>query len=382
MRQARAVRPRAFAPKPSQSQNQVTSSLSSAAKSRKRKDLIDDGGFGRDEDDEEGEGLPDSNNRVVNIDDRVGGYDYLHQNDRGAGLSSVEVDEDETDNLRIGGNKATVTGSTDMGGAFIQPVAGVAGAYVPPGQDDLNRYELLTKKQRSINVTREFVSRHTNTSLSSSVVRGLVKMNTFKSEVGADPAEVGDDIKIEEDQDGDRPVAYSTTKDGNAHAKKKFRLALHSMQQTLALPYCFGTDRKYSIHTVYLKKSNRGIGLRIRIIDDRIVVRGFASWFNRNNNLRLNDVLLGVNSLDARDSNPRTMMKAFEYQEAPKSEKQLMGLSIVEDTVLLRVARPDIWEEPQASSAAGSGSSSSSSNSSSSSSDSVAVGGASREVNA
>ena len=147
-------------------------------------------------------------------------------------------------------------------------------------------------------------------------------------------------------------VAYSAMKDneGNGASHRKFRAALQSMQQRLVLPYCFGPDREYSLHTVFLKKSNRGIGLRIRVIDDRLVVRGFAPWFNRNNDLRVNDVLLGVNSLDARDSNPIAMMKAFEYQEAPKDEKQLMGLSIVEDTVCLRVARPDIWESTDTSS--------------------------------
>ena len=70
----------------------------------------------------------------------------------------------------------------------------------------------------------------------------------------------------------------------------------------------------------------------MRLIDDRIVVRGFAEWFPPSIDLRVNDVLLGVNSLDARQSNPNRMMKAFEFSDPAGNagERMLMGLSIVE----------------------------------------------------
>lgn len=153
-------------------------------------------------------------------------------------------------------------------------------------------------------------------------------------------------VSMEEGQDENRPCAHSILANSAINTKKKFRVALRGVQQTLVLPYCFGPSRGYSMHTVYLKKSNRGVGLKVRLIDDRIVVRGFAEWFAPGINLRVNDVLLGVNSLDARESNPAKMMKAFEFTGPASSagERMLMGLSIVDDTVCLRVARPDIWE--------------------------------------
>ena len=313
----------------------------SGAQGRKR-DLLDDGGFGRDEDEEDEEDLPDTRNHVVNIDDNVGGLggygigDDENENDQEAGL----VPAAEVGDGGLVFREDAVSNYED--GTLLDTAEA---AYIPPQPADLEGFQKLSKKERARKVTGEFVSKYTNSSLSSSVVQGLVRMTNMKSEMSTDPTDLADDIIVVDEQDeSGRPVAYSATKDATGASTKKFRAALLNMQQGLVLPYCFGPDREYSLHTVFLKKSNRGTGLRIRIIDDRLVVRGFAPWFNRSNDLRVNDVLLGVNSLDARDSNPKAMMTAFEYQEAGRNEKQLMGLSIVEDTVCLRIARPDIWE--------------------------------------
>jgi len=130
--------------------------------------------------------------------------------------------------------------------------------------------------------------------------------------------------------------------------------AMKIVQAGLVLPYSFGPDRGLTYHTVYLKKSARGVGLKVRVIDNRVVVRGFASWFDSSrNNVRINDVIAAANAIDACTGRADRIMAEFNFKPpAGASEKVSVGMSLVEETICVRLARPNIYvdvaEEPRA----------------------------------
>ena len=123
--------------------------------------------------------------------------------------------------------------------------------------------------------------------------------------------------------------------------------AMKILQAGLVLPYSFGPDRGYTYHTVYLKKSVRGVGLKVRVIDHRVVVRGFASWFDSSrNNVRVNDVIAAANAIDACSGRADRIMTEFIYKPpASATEKISVGMSLVEETVCVRIARPNIYAD-------------------------------------
>jgi len=129
--------------------------------------------------------------------------------------------------------------------------------------------------------------------------------------------------------------------------------AMKIVQAGLALPYSFGPDRGHTYHTVYLKKSVRGVGLKVRVIDSRVVVRGFASWFDSSrNNVRINDVIAAANAIDASSGRADRIMAEFNFKPPPAAtEKISVGMSLVEETICVRLARPNIYadgvEEPR-----------------------------------
>jgi hypothetical protein len=119
---------------------------------------------------------------------------------------------------------------------------------------------------------------------------------------------------------------------------------LNAIQSGLTLPYSFGRARAFTLRTVYLKKSNRGVGLRVKKIDKRLVVRGFASWFDPSVDIRVNDVIAVANTVDARANNPDRMLQEFTFRDtAASTEKTAVGLSLVEEMICLQIARPDIY---------------------------------------
>jgi hypothetical protein len=135
---------------------------------------------------------------------------------------------------------------------------------------------------------------------------------------------------------------------GNEQHLKKREGHVVSIQAEQALPLSFGKSMKFSTHTIYLKKSARGVGLRVRVIDQRIVVRGFANWFDPSINIRSNDVIMAANAVDARLNNPNKMLKEFAWRDTSTSnEKRAVGLSMIEEVVCLRIARPHIYVDQE-----------------------------------
>ena len=112
------------------------------------------------------------------------------------------------------------------------------------------------------------------------------------------------------------------------------------MQTSLVLPYSFGMHTPFNSHTVYFKKTDgRGIGLKVKNIDGRVVIRGHAEDFDRRAcDVMVNDVILSCNSLDARTTSFEKILAVL--RAPPAKEKASVGLMVVDDTVCVRLARP------------------------------------------
>lgn len=112
------------------------------------------------------------------------------------------------------------------------------------------------------------------------------------------------------------------------------------MQTSLVLPYSFGMHTPFNSHTVYFKKTGgRGIGLKVKNIDGRVVIRGYAEDFDRRAcDVMVNDVILSCNSLDARATSFDKILAVL--RAPPSKEKASVGLTVVDDTVCVRLARP------------------------------------------
>ena len=115
--------------------------------------------------------------------------------------------------------------------------------------------------------------------------------------------------------------------------------ARKNIQATLVLPYAFGMTTPFITHTVYFKKTVDGIGLKVKNIDGRVVVRGFRDFFDRRIiNAQVNDVVLSCNSLDARATSFDKILSLL--RAPPQQEKTSVGLAVVDETVCVRLARP------------------------------------------
>jgi len=115
------------------------------------------------------------------------------------------------------------------------------------------------------------------------------------------------------------------------------------MQATLTLPLSFGADTPYTTHTVYLRRTALGLGLRLRNVDNRAVVGSFAAWFKpEDHNVRVNDVVVSVNSLDAKTNGFDKLLLLLRAPPPAKRDKEKLtvGMESVEDIVCMRLARP------------------------------------------
>ena len=70
-------------------------------------------------------------------------------------------------------------------------------------------------------------------------------------------------------------------------------------------PSCFGvtSDQAQCTFAVYLRKSHQGIGLKLKNVEGKVVIRGFAANYNElqadiNNDLQINDIILSVDHRD------------------------------------------------------------------------------------
>ena len=70
-------------------------------------------------------------------------------------------------------------------------------------------------------------------------------------------------------------------------------------------PSCFGvtSDQAQCTFAVYLRKSHQGIGLKLKNVEGKVVIRGFAANYDElqadiNNDLQVNDIILSVDHRD------------------------------------------------------------------------------------
>lgn len=201
------------------------------------------------------------------------------------------------------------------------------------------KLKLLRKKNASEWV-RQLANRWTDVDVGRKRVMGLMTFsNTDKC--------VEEGSGLEENSSSFEIVSMKEMKKSdvdNQRLMKRNIVAMKKIQAGMMLPYSFGQGLGYTLHTLYLKKSSRGVGLRVRIIDDRVVVRGFADWFNPSINIRVNDVIAAANATDARTGKPGRIINEFNYKPPPDpTEKVMVGLSMVEETICLSIARPNIY---------------------------------------
>lgn len=111
---------------------------------------------------------------------------------------------------------------------------------------------------------------------------------------------------------------------GGAVKKRKGLLLPKSTQLSLqqdnedVLPNSFGEVATYSTHTVYLKKKESGVGLRIKNIDGKAVIKGFNLNFDgfygsETDSIQINDVIVAVNNIDAKTASFNTIIEAFRW---------------------------------------------------------------------
>jgi hypothetical protein len=78
-------------------------------------------------------------------------------------------------------------------------------------------------------------------------------------------------------------------------------------------------------------------------VEDRAVVGSFAAWFQPDDyNIRVNDVVVSVNSLDAKTNGFDRLLLLLRAPPAAKRDraKLTVGMEAVEDVVCMRLARP------------------------------------------
>ena len=202
-----------------------------------------------------------------------------------------------------------------------------------------------TKKARALHALRSLLYQCTDVAKGKEISLGLRSMLNHTEE------DINLSLTIMVDRDSrnkDKRPSTRTLMEGNdvkSYRKQRTLVKrLGKVQKTLVLPFGFGAKTRYTVHNVFLKKSPRGVGLRVRIIDNRLVIRDFAEWFDPYLNLRVNDVIMNINHLDCRESNPYSMLAQLVYKAPARGEKTMVGLSIVEDLVSITIARPDIYE--------------------------------------
>jgi hypothetical protein len=94
----------------------------------------------------------------------------------------------------------------------------------------------------------------------------------------------------------------SSSGTGKSRGKKKSCDRLDEDLMSV-LPPSFGAGLEHSTFCAFMKKTPMGVGLQVQIIDKRIVVMGFKDGFDNINHIKQSDVIIAVNSIDAKGGN-------------------------------------------------------------------------------
>ena len=103
-----------------------------------------------------------------------------------------------------------------------------------------------------------------------------------------------------------------------------------------ALPLCFGDDTGYAVHRVFIRKDPNGIGIRFKVMDGKLVVWGFRSEFDHSLDVKVNDVVIAANHLDAFSQPPAKILEAMRWREPNFSDE---AAALPDIMVTVRFAR-------------------------------------------
>jgi len=116
-------------------------------------------------------------------------------------------------------------------------------------------------------------------------------------------------------------------------------------------PLSFGLIENYVKVLVYLKvaESGRVEGLTFENIDDRVVISHIADNFINTKGLKVNDVILSVNNIDARYSTYQRIMSAMcgKREESKTSNTSRVYANSVNDTIICIVFARSMCQDMQ-----------------------------------
>ena len=104
------------------------------------------------------------------------------------------------------------------------------------------------------------------------------------------------------------------------------------LEAQTVLPLSFGEETKYDPYDAYISKGEKGLGIKLKNIDEKAVVRAFAEWRLPpsvggggghsvveakigGSVVRINDVIMAVNNLDARTESFQTVIDKIKEAE-------------------------------------------------------------------
>jgi hypothetical protein len=102
------------------------------------------------------------------------------------------------------------------------------------------------------------------------------------------------------------------------------------------LPDCFGADKDYSVHRVFIRKDPNGVGIRFKVMDGKLVVRGFKPTFDGSIDIRVNDVVMSVNHLDSFSQPAEKLAEAMRWKELTFTDE---AAALPDIMVTVRLAR-------------------------------------------
>jgi len=106
------------------------------------------------------------------------------------------------------------------------------------------------------------------------------------------------------------------------------------------LPECFGQDEGYDVVRVFIRKQPNGLGIRFKIMDGKLVVKGFRPEWNSTLDVKIDDVVMSVNHLDGHSQPADKILEAMRWREPTFTDEAAALPDIVVTVRLARLTRP------------------------------------------
>jgi hypothetical protein len=111
--------------------------------------------------------------------------------------------------------------------------------------------------------------------------------------------------------------------------------------QSVPLPTSFG-DVPFDLVTVYFKKREEGLGLRLKDIEGKLVVKGLTMQPSDPlaGKVHINDVIYAVNHMDSRSSSLAALLGALKWKPPVEDNITAASLAIMDSLIRVTFARP------------------------------------------